>query len=77
MEKNLFSVLFLIVASAYLVMAADYSGDGVYIVREGDIITLDNGWRVEILGIVFGSSSEQITFRAYDLEGNAYPEPPY
>lgn len=76
--KKVFSVLvFLLVTFIFLVSAAEYSGDGIYTVQEGDMITIDNGWKVEILTILMAPGGEQLLFRAYDPEDNPYPAAPY
>ncbi len=67
-----FAVMFAIFASA-----SDYSGDGTYTVKNGDIITLNNGWKITINGIVFGPTSEQIRFSLTDPSGTSYPQTPF
>lgn len=67
----------IILGLLFLVSATEFSGDGTYDVQKGDIIKLDNGWRVEILGIFIAHIGEQIKFRTYDPDGNAYPAEPY
>ena len=57
--------------------ADELNGDGNYLVKAGDIIIINNGWKVEILGIFMAHWGEEIQFRIYSPEGIAYPEPPY
>ena len=70
-------LLLMAITTAFLVNALEFSGDGVHIVSKGDIVTIDNGWQIEILGIFMAHNGEQINFRVYDPEGNSYPEEPY
>ena len=73
----LFLIISLFLFSLISVYASEFSGDGTHIVEKGDTITIDNGWKIEILGIFMAHSGEQISFRAYDPYGNAYPSAPY
>jgi|TARA_B100002003_G_scaffold245082_1_gene272299 hypothetical protein len=74
MKKSVFLFFGLIlIGFIILVGAADYSGDGTHTVQIGDIVTIDNSWKVEILGISMAHYGEQIKFRTYDSQGNAYP----
>ena len=69
------SVLFFI--SIINVEATDYIGDGIHTFAKGDVLTLDNNWKLEVLGIFEAYNHAEIHFRLYDPEGNAYPSSPY
>ncbi len=73
--KHIFQIIFIIlVASLFFVSADEFSGDGVHTLKKGDIVTLDNGWKVEIVGIFIAHAGEQISYRLQDQEGNNYTE---
>ena len=76
--KNIFLITFILLMFAtFFASAGEFSGDGVHTLKKGDIVTLNNGWKVEILGIFIAHAGEQISYRLQDPEGNNYPNPPY
>lgn len=60
-----FSLILLSVAS----FAIQYSGDGTYVVKEGDTVVLGNGWKLDILGAFLAYNEERIHVRIYDANG--------
>lgn len=77
MKSNFISLsVILIIGLIVFVSASNFSGDGAYTVKKGDIIALDNGWKVEVLGI-FDYEGGQINFNVIDQDGNYYPPQPY
>lgn len=76
--KSKWALSFLIALfSMSFVFALNYSSDGSHDVNKGDYITLNNGWKVEIVLIGFSSTGETIQLRVYDPRGNSYPTSPY
>lgn len=71
------AVCFVTISLAIFLNAAEFFGDGTHNVMKGDMITMDNGWQVEIIGIFMAHTGEKIDFRTYDSEGNPYPSIPY
>jgi hypothetical protein len=65
--------LILLISLSVFVYASDFSGDGTHTIEKEDNITLDNGWKIEVLDIFMAHYGEQISFRYYDPEGKAYP----
>ncbi len=61
----------------FLAYASDFSGDGTHEVKKGDVIKLDNGWKVEIIGIFWGYSGEEFNFKLFDPKGKEYPGAPF
>jgi len=58
-----------------IVIATQYSGDGTYTVKVNDILTANNGWKIEITTIVFTPSGEEtLNFKMYDETGNLITE---
>src|SRR3989338_2940768 len=76
--KHIFPITFiLLMLATFFASAGEFYGDSVYTLKKEDIVTLDNGWKIEILGIFIAHAGEQITYRLQDPEGNSYPNPPY
>mgnify|MGYP001572962220 FL=1 len=73
------TLLFIFILSCFsgVVLASDFSGDGVHNIKKEDTITLDNGWKIQVLRVGLGSTSEVMDFQLYDPEGIAYPQEPY
>jgi len=77
MKANLISLsVILLIGLIVFVSASNFSGDGAYTIKKGDVITLDNGWKVEVLGIT-NYQEGQITFNILDQDGKYYPSQPY
>ncbi|MGV8151698.1 MAG: hypothetical protein ACP5OG_01330 [Candidatus Nanoarchaeia archaeon] len=68
------SSLLAFVSLILLVSALDYSGDGTYSLKKGEIITLDNGWKIQMKTIVMYATGPWIVFDILDPEGNKVRE---
>lgn len=71
------SVFFIFLFNLISVYATEYSGDGIHVLETGDFVILDNGWKIEILGVFKVQNFAQINFRIYDLNNNSYPSDPF
>lgn len=76
-RTTMFFMVWVLLFSFAFVNASEFSGDGTHTIKKGDFITIDNGWKIEILTVGLGPYSETVNFRLYDSDGVAYPESPY
>jgi hypothetical protein len=77
MKFHILLILLSLTFFAFLVGAEEVSGDGNKIVEVGDIIILDNGWKIQIVGIFVAHAGDQLQFRTVDPDGKVYKEAPF